>query len=144
MNAMLPTLSWPDLMVGAGLLGGSMILSLGQLLIDTEIFRMNKQAHRGIETNENAWLDNVIQSVGPGGNFLGEKSTATSMRSGEWLIPRIGMHESQASWESSGRKTILEKARKQVDTLLAEYEPLPLPSDVEQELIRIEQKASNA
>ena len=144
MNAMLPMLSWPDLMVGAGLLGGSMIMSLGQLVIDTEMFRMNKQAHRGINTDEDSWLDDVIQSVGPGGNFLGEKSTAINMRSGEWLIPRIGMHKSQDSWENSGRKTILEKARNQVDTLLAEHEPLPLHSEVQQELIRIEQKAKNA
>ncbi len=99
MNAMLPMLSWPDLLVGAGLLGGSMILSLEQLVIDAEMFRMNKQAHRGIGANENSWLDDVIQRAGPGGNFLGEKSTAVSMRSGEWLLPRLGVHEPQKSWE---------------------------------------------
>ena len=141
MNAMLPILSWPDLMVGAGLLGGSMVLSLEQLIIDTETFRMNKQAHRGIHADEDTWLDDVIQSVGPGGNFLGEKSTAKSMRSGEWLMPRIGSHQAQAAWEKSGRKTILEEACKKVDTLLAEHEPLRLSPEVEKELISIEQKA---
>ena len=141
MNAMLPMLSWPDLMVGAGLLGGSMILSLGQLLIDTEIFRMNKQAHRGIHSSEDTWLDDVIQNVGPGGNYLGEKSTASNMRSGEWLIPHIGMHESQAAWENSGKISILEEARKKVDSILAKHEPLSLPPEVEKELIQIEQRA---
>ena len=141
MNVMLPMLSWPDLMVGAGLLGGSMVLSFEQLIIDTEIFRMNKQAHRGINANKNMWLDDIIQKVGPGGNYLGQKSTAKSMRSGEWLFPRIGMHESQASWVKSGKSTILEEARKKADTLLAEHEPLRLPPEVEKELENIEQKA---
>ena len=144
LNAMLPILAWPDLMVGAGLLGGSMILSLEKLVIDTEIFRMIKQAHRGIISDENKWLDDVIQQVGPGGNYLGEKSTAINMRSGEWMFPGIGMHQSQAAWESSGRNSILEEVRDKVDTLLAEHEPLPLSPEIEQELIRIEQKALNA
>jgi trimethylamine:corrinoid methyltransferase-like protein len=45
MNFLLPMLSWPDLIVGAGLMGGSMILSLEQLVIDAKVFRMPKQAH---------------------------------------------------------------------------------------------------
>ncbi len=144
MNAMLPMLSWPDLMIGAGLLGGSMILSLEQLVIDAEMFRMNKQAHRGIKASESTWLDDVIQRVGPGGNFLGEKSTAISMRSGEWLIPRLGVHEPRKSWEASGKRDILEEAREKVDRLLAEHKPLPLPPEVEKELDRIEQRAKEA
>ena len=143
MNAMLPMLSWPDLLVGAGLLGGSMIVSLEQLVIDAEMFRMNKQAHRGIGANEDSWLDDVIQRAGPGGNFLGEKSTASSMRSGEWLMPGLGVHEPRKSWEDSGKKGIREEAREKVDTLLAEHQPLPIPAEVEQELERIEQKAKN-
>ena len=46
-DKMLPLLSWPDILVGPGLLGGSMILNLEQLLIDVEMFRMCKRAHTG-------------------------------------------------------------------------------------------------
>lgn len=141
MNAMLPILSWPDLMVGAGLLGGSMILSLEQLIIDAETFRMNKQAHRGINVDESSWLDEVIQRVGPGGNFLGEKSTAVNMRSGEWLFPRIGIHEPQKAWENSGKKDILEEAHEKVKNLLTSYKRLPFEDGVDKELDKIQQKA---
>ena len=144
MNAMLPLLSWPDLMVGAGLLGGSMILSLEQLIIDAETFRMNKQAHRGINANKDSWLDDVIQHAGPGGNFLGEKSTANSMRSGEWLFPKIGLHETQKAWEVSGKKDIIEEAREKVEYLLSTHKPLPLGDEVEKELDKIEERAKTA
>lgn len=141
MNAMIPMLSWPDLMVGCGLLGGSMILNLEQLVIDTEVFRMQKQAHRGILTNDDLWLDEIIQRVGPAGNFLGEKSTVASMRSGEWLIPSIGVHDTQNSWENAGKKDILTEAREKVEYILANHKPLPLDQEVEKELDNIYQRA---
>jgi len=144
MNAMLPMLSWPDLMVGAGLMGGSMILSLEQLVIDAEMFRMSKQAHRGILTQGEKWLDEVIQSVGPGGHFLGDKSTRANLRSGEWLIPRLGVHDTQKSWENAGKKDILEEAREKVEHILATHKPLPLGEDVEIELDKIHKTANES
>jgi trimethylamine--corrinoid protein Co-methyltransferase len=143
-NFLLPMLSWPDLIVGAGLMGGSMILSLEQLVIDAEVFRMAKQAHRGISTRDEMWLDDVIQRVGPGGNFLGEKSTAVSMRSGEWLIPKLGVHNTQKAWEDAGKKDVLEEAGEKVAHLLATHKPLPLGDDVERELEKIYRHAQES
>jgi trimethylamine--corrinoid protein Co-methyltransferase len=141
MNAMIPTLSWPDLMIGAGLLGGSMIASLEQLVIDAEMFRMNKQARQGIRVNDDSWLDEVIQRVGPGGNFLGEKSTRTNLRSGEWLIPRLGVHGTQRAWEKGGKPDIHDEAREKVEQILSTHKPLPLGDDVERELDQIQKRA---
>lgn len=144
MSSLIPMLSWPDLFIGSVLLGGSMILSLEQLVIDAEVFRMSKQAHRGILANEKMWLDDVIQRVGPGGHFLGEKSTLTNMRSGEWLLPRLGVHEAQESWERAGKKNILEEAREKVEHLLLSHEPLPLSDEVEKELDKIQKRANQS
>jgi trimethylamine--corrinoid protein Co-methyltransferase len=144
MNLLIPMLSWPDLMVGCGLLGGSMILSLEQLVIDAEVFRMAKQAHRGILTHKEMWLDDVIQRVGPGGNYLGEKSTVANVRSGEWLIPDIGVHESQKAWENAGKVDILEEARAKVEHLLSTHKPLPLGEDIKKELNHIQKRAQES
>ena len=144
MSSVIGTLSWPDLLVGPGLLGGSMILSLEQLMIDVEMFRMSRQAFRGIPTHGEAWLDEVIQKVGPGGNFLGEKSTIKNIRSGEWLIPRMGVHETEGSWVRSGRKDVLDEARDKVDHILKSHKPLPLDGDVQKELDKIYKKAQVA
>ena len=141
MSLLLGMLSWPDLMIGCGLLGGSMVLSLEQLVIDVEMFRMSKQSHRGIPTQDEAWLDEVIQKAGPGGNFLGEKSTIKNIRSGEWLIPHLGVHDTKKSWEKSGRKDVLDEAREKVDQILKTYKPLPLDDDVQDELDKIYKKA---
>ena len=121
-----------------------MILSLEQLVIDAEVFRMAKQAHRGISTRDEMWLDDVIQRVGPGGNFLGEKSTAINMRSGEWLIPKLGVHQTQKAWENAGKKDILDEAREKVDHILKTHKPLPLADEIQDELNRIHKKAQEA
>ena len=118
-----------------------MILSLEQLVIDVEMFRMSRQAHRGIPTHDEAWLDEIIQKVGPGGNFLGEKSTIKNMRSGEWLMPRLGVHDTEGSWERSGRKDVLDEAREKVDQILKTHKPLPLDDNVQKELDKIYKKA---
>jgi trimethylamine--corrinoid protein Co-methyltransferase len=144
LNVLIPMLSWPDLMIGCGLLGGSMILSLEQLVIDAEVFRMSKQAHRGILTHKEMWLDDVIQRVGPGGNYLGEKSTVANVRSGEWLIPDIGVHESQKAWENAGKVDILEEARAKVEDLLSTHKPLPLGEEIEKELKLIQKRAQES
>ena len=142
LTAMMPMLSWPDLLVGPGLLGGSMILSFEQLLIEVEIFRMNRQAHKGISTHEEKWLDDVIRSVGPGGNYLGQPSTRDGIRSGAWLTNRLGIHIPQKNWEDAGKPTIQDEVREKINTILRTHQPLPLGDDVEKELAHIQKKAN--
>jgi trimethylamine--corrinoid protein Co-methyltransferase len=141
MNALLPLLCWPDILVGPGLLGGSMILSLEQLLIDVEVFRMGRRAHQGIDSGADRWLEDVIERVGPAGHFLAEASTVEALRSGEWYISDLGVRGSYEDWEAAGRPTVLEDARERVDRILATHEPLPLDEDAERELARIVERA---
>ena len=105
---------------------------------------MSRQAHRGIPTHDDAFLDEVIQKVGPGGNYLGEKSTIKNMRSGEWLIPQLGVHDTEGSWVRSGRKDILDEAREKVVQILKTHKPLPLGDDIEKELAGILEKAKKS
>ena len=144
LNAMLPVLSWPDILVGCGLLGGSMYLSLEQLVIDVEVYKMSRRAYQGIESGEGKWLDDVISRVGPGGYFMGERSTVKNLRSGEWYLNKFGWHDSYEAWISAGKPTLLEEAREKVQHILANHEPIPLDEDVELELERIQEHAREA
>jgi trimethylamine--corrinoid protein Co-methyltransferase len=143
MNALLPAISWPDILVGPGLLGGSMILSLEQLMIDVEVFRMCRRAHRGIVADEAKWLDDVIGRAGPGGDFLSERSTVDGIRGGEWYVSKVGVHDTFERWDGAGRPGLLEEARERVAHILATHEPLPLGEDVERELEHIRIRAQD-
>lgn len=143
LNGLLPTLSWPDILVGPGLLG-AITLSLEQLVIDVEVFRLSKRMHQGIAAEADDWLEDVITAVGPGGNYLGERSTVRRVRGDEWYISKLGMHDSFETWDVAGRQTLMEEAREVVNQMLATHEPLPLDEDVEQELQRIQARAQES
>lgn len=143
LSALLSMLSWPDILVGAGLLGSAMVLSLEQMLIDTEIFRMCKQAHRGIVSGDDKWLADVIDRVGPGGHFLDHSTTVSAVRSNEWYINRLGVNASLEEWEAAGRPDVLEESREEVDRILSTHQPLALDEEIDRELERIRKRAAN-
>ena len=138
----IPTmLSWPDIVVGPGMLDGSMVSSLEKMLIDVEIFRLAKYVHRGLDTREERWLTDVISKVGPGGDYLCEKSTLAALRSDEWYISDLGFHEDFEKWSAGDRTTLQEEAREEVARILKKHEPLPLGNNVERELSHICKRA---
>jgi trimethylamine--corrinoid protein Co-methyltransferase len=137
LNSLLPVLSWPDILVGPGLMGGSTHLSLEQLLIDVEVYKMGKRTYQGITTGEGRWLDDVIQRLGPGGYFMGEPSTVENMRSGEWYLSDFGWHGSFEEWQASGKPRILDEASQRVENILSTHKPLPLSEEMERELDQI-------
>jgi trimethylamine--corrinoid protein Co-methyltransferase len=144
MNVLLPALAWPDILVGPGLLGGSMILCLEQLLIDVEVFRMCKRARQGVAADEGKWLEDAIGRIGPGGSFIAERSTVSGIRGGEWYVSKLGLHDTYEAWETAGKPVLLEEVREKVEQILATHQPLPLDEDVERELGRIQERAREA
>jgi trimethylamine--corrinoid protein Co-methyltransferase len=138
------TLAWPDLLCGPGTLGGAMVFGLEQTVIDVEIFRICRKAHDGIVVSEDRWLTDVLERVGPGGQFIGETSTRKNARSGEWFLPQFGVHDSYDAWTAAGRPDLVDEARAQVEEILAHHEPLPLGEDVERALDDLRARAAGA
>ncbi len=141
LNTILPTMTRPDILIGPGLLGGDMILSFEQLLIDIEIFRMCHRTCRGIVSDDDKWLCNVIKEIGPGGNYLAHPTTVSGLRGGEWYIPELGVHTSYEQWVESGKKSSIEEAREKIDAILTNHAPLPFDKETQQELEKIKNKA---
>ncbi len=90
MNTLTAMLSGPDLLEGAGLLSGGMILSLEQMLIDAEVFHFCRQVRRGLDCGTDKLLVETIETVGPGGHFIEELSTLEALRSTEWTMSDLG------------------------------------------------------
>lgn len=138
----LPTmLAWPDIIVGPGMLDGSMVASLEQLLLDVEVFRLARQAHHGVMCGESKWLMDDIEIVGPGGHYLSEPSTLSAIRSDEWYMSDLGTHGSFEDWLTQGKTPLVAMVKKRVDDLIANHKPLPLGAAVENELAAICRRA---
>lgn len=142
LNWVMATLSWPDLLVGPGQLGGSLLLSLEQLLIDVEVFRRSSRLSEGIDTRVKEWLEVDLAAVGHGGNFLSRRSTRDALRSGEVYMTDYDARKTYEAWSASGKPNLVDELKPKVHEIVKNHNPLPLNEDVEHELQKIEMRAS--
>ena len=102
---------------GAGLMEFAMTVSYEKLVIDNEILGMVMRAVEGIRIDDDTLAFDVINQVGPGGNFVTAKHTRKYMRS-EHYQPVLSDRLSREEWESQGKKLTWQKAAeiaKQID-----------------------------
>ena len=82
-----------------------------------------------------------IKEVGPGGHFLGQRSTRKAIRSSEFVMPALADRNPFNQWAALGRPDLYDKARKKVEEILASPQKNPLPDDVIGKLENIMRKA---
>jgi len=141
LNWSMATLSWPDLLVGPGQLGGSMFLSLEQLMIDVEVFRRASRLSWGIDTRPKEWLEVDLAAVGHGGNFLGRRSTIDALRNGEVYMSDYDDRDTYEAWSALGKPSLMDDLKEEIHEILSAHVTLPLGEDTECELEKIEQRA---
>lgn len=141
LNWVMATLSWPDLIVGPGQLGGSLLLSLEQLLIDVEVFRRSSRLSEGIDTRVKEWLEVDIAAVGHGGNYLSRKTTKNALHSGEVYMTDYDARKTYEAWFALGKPTLVNELKHKVRETLQSHQPLPFSPEVERELEKLESRA---
>jgi len=123
-----------DMLLGAGLLHGSRILSYEMLVMDAEIWSIVRAMSRGIVVNDETLALDAIRDVGPGGNFLAHKHTKRHMR--ELWLPTLMDRRPYSIWEEK-RDGAFEWAREKAQSILRDHRPAPLDDKLASELRRI-------
>jgi trimethylamine--corrinoid protein Co-methyltransferase len=119
-----------------GVLESALTISLESLYIDNEICGMVYRALRGIQVDDCTLATDVVEKVGAGGSFLGQRHTLEHLREEEY-IPLLNDRESREIWESRGKRDLREVAKERVREVLKKHQPKPLEPSVEEELTRI-------
>jgi len=123
-----------DMLVGAGLLHGSLIWSYEQLILDLEIHGIVTTMLRGIRVDDETLALDAIRAVGPGGDFLAQAHTKRHMRElwqGRYMDRRT--LDRWAADPGAVRGLALHRAQ----DLLRDHHPEPLDPAVDAELVRI-------
>lgn len=125
-NWLLPVLSWPDILIGPGSLGGASTLCLEAMVIDVEVYRACRRLARGMTpgVGENDVVA-ALDEVGPVGDFLSRTATRDAVRGGEWFMPRLGYHGTWDRFVAAGRPDILDEAREKAFAAINGHQPLP-------------------
>ena len=133
--ALTPALVGADILCGVGLLDGDTLLSFEQLIIDYEIGTILLRIIRGFDVNDETLALDLINKVGPGGNYLTEKHTLEHVH--ECWQPMISHVSSYGAWVAAGSKNVVQVAREKVKKILATHKPTPLDADVQKRVSQI-------
>ena len=120
----------------AGTLESTLTASYEQAVIDNEMCGMVSRALREIEITVETLAIDVIEGVGPGGQYLDQRHTLEHLRK-EHYIPTIIDREKRERWERAGSRDLREVAREEAKRILKEHQPEPLDRDIEEDLKKI-------
>jgi len=119
-SAVTPVLAGADMIAGIGLLEDCRTVWLEQLVIDDEISRVIGRMARGMEVTEDTLALDVIDRVGIGRDYLGQRHTMTHYRT-EHFMPVVSDRSSWDTWHSKGAKSIVERAGEEVRRIFKEH-----------------------
>lgn len=135
LNALLPALAGADELSGIGEMEAGVMGSYAQMVADDEFAGSILRVRRGLAADEKALaVDVVAAAMGSSRNFLGQKHTRESLKSGEILLTRLAERGSWDAWDGGGRTGLLERAEAEATRLLCEHEVPPLEDAQEKEL----------
>jgi trimethylamine--corrinoid protein Co-methyltransferase len=120
-----------DMLLGVGLLNGSLIWSFEQMIMDCEIFDIVCKMMEGIVVNEDTLALDAIRDIGPGGTFLTHKHTKEHLRD-LWLSTLMDRRPYQVWKEKKDRAR--DWAREKAKHILKTHEPEPLDPRLIKEL----------
>jgi trimethylamine--corrinoid protein Co-methyltransferase len=122
------SLAGAHLVHDVGYLESGLTASFEQLVICNELIGWVKRFMQGLEVSDETLALDLIDEVGPDGQFLAAPHTGEHFRE-DWY-PTLLDRQNFDRWQAAGGLTLRERAAKQARDLLAEHQPEPLPDDI--------------
>ena len=137
LNGLLPALAGANFLSGAGGLESLKSCSLAQLIIDNEIFGMIMNTLNGFEINKDTIALDLIDDVGPRGDFLRQKHTARYARKGEQYRSSLSNRDTWEKWTVKGKNDIVDVAKEKARSILKNSDHFETKRSTEKDLDRI-------
>ncbi len=134
LSTLMASLAMSDMLLGIGLLNGSLIWSFEQMIMDCEIFDIIHKMMKGIVVDNETLAIDIIREVGPGGHFLSQKHTRINMRD-LWLSTLMDRRPYN-EWLKA-KDDARDWARKKAKNILLTHSSQPLDAGLKAELKRI-------
>jgi len=119
-----------------GYLNSGLLFSLEALLLADEIISAVNQFMAGIEVNDDTLAVDLINKVGPEGNFLSEEHTLRFLRKEGWY-PQFLNRKNYEAWKAGGCKTVNQRLEQKVHQIIEEDIPPLVSTDEMKELNKI-------
>lgn len=108
------------------------------MVLTDEIIAQTRHFARGVRLDDDALAVDVINQVGPGGEFMSHAHTLANWRS-LW-VPQLFDRQRLDPWREAGSKDVGARLREQTIALMDSHTPPPLPPAVDAEIARLLQE----
>jgi trimethylamine--corrinoid protein Co-methyltransferase len=142
LSLLFETLAGSNLIHDLGYLESGLTFSFSHLVICDEIVNWIKAFTKDVEVTEETLALDVIEQVGPEGNYLETDHTRKHFK--ERWYPSLFERDTYDSWVGKGGKILVERASDKVDRILSEHHPEFLPSKIKEALKEIVQRAKTS
>jgi trimethylamine--corrinoid protein Co-methyltransferase len=139
LTLMVTALTGGNIVHDLGYLESGLCYSLAQLAICDEILGWLAHFTRGVDVSDEALAVDLIDEVGPDGQFLDTEHTLAHFR--ERWYPTLIDRNNYDNWQAKGGKTLAQRAAERVENILAEHKPEPLPNEVAQTVHAVVERA---
>jgi trimethylamine--corrinoid protein Co-methyltransferase len=139
LTLMVSAMSGGHIVHDLGYLESGLCYSLPQLAICDETLGWIEHCLRGVDVSDEALAVDLIDKVGPDGQFLDSDHTLAHFR--ERWYPTLMDRDNYDGWQARGGKTLQERAAERVAEILAEHTPEPLPEDAAKAVRAIVERA---
>ncbi|MGC8825371.1 MAG: trimethylamine methyltransferase family protein, partial [Anaerolineae bacterium] len=118
-----------------GFMDSGLMGSLQIMVMANDWLGFLRAATAGVLVNDETLALDVIDELGPTGNYLNHEHTFRHFR--EPFYGKLLEKGDFASWEAKGRPTMEGRAAQEIDRILASHKPEPLPADIQRDIHKI-------
>lgn len=111
-----------------------------EIVMTNELISGVKRFLKGIKITDETLAVDVIDRVGPGGNFLIDKHTLRHFKEELWY-PQYFDRNNYDGWEKAGKKSLGETLNEKVKWVLENHQPEPLNTTVKQAIKEIVERS---
>lgn len=142
LTLLVDVLNGANLIHDVGYLEGGLSGSLEMLVICDEIIGWIKRLMEGLQINEETLALDLIEEIGPDGQFMDTEHTYRHFRE-DWY-PQLIDRWTYEDWAAKGAKRLNERAKEKVTEILKSHEPHRLPEEIEEQVKAVTRKAAKA
>ncbi len=140
MQILTNALSGTNMVHDVGFMDGAMSGSLDQLVLCDEIIGYARRIRAGINFDEKSFALDLIDEVGPGGEYITTGHTFKHFKKELWR-PTLLDRAPYEGWAQEGRKDMRTRVHEKTAGILADHRCRPLPDEVAAQLDAIWMKA---
>ena len=136
-SLLLGALAGADMFGHCGICGTDHAASLTWLFLDNELMNYVKRIVRGFEVSSETLATDVVNKVGPKGNFLAEEHTVKHFRKEIWLCGPAWTRLPFDSWLTEGNTSVADRIDNEIKLILDKHKPDPIDKALAREVDNI-------